>query len=128
MTYSVSWHPEAMVASLVGAFKPTVFAVQAVAKEAAPVGETGQIRSGVLVQLLGEKDAIMRDTSDHAGPVIKGAKPHVIVPAAALALNTPYGPKASVNHPGNQGNPFLNRAAAALGALYARFASSALRF
>lgn len=57
-----------------------------------------------------------RQRAPHARWVIQGSRPHVILPSKKKALRWPDGGKfvfaKKVNHPGYEGDPYMDRAAA----------------
>lgn len=91
----ISWNPEVVLGPCIAAFKPAALATAAPMQAKlpsirfVPTGPT----SGVITPSRADWKA--------AGALRFGAGPHEIRPVNAQALDTPYGPKAKVNHPGH---------------------------
>lgn len=122
------WNPAPLTARLVGAARPAFIQTGLVAKKLAP-RDTGLLAAKVRgIQVAPTVGAITATGVDYLAVVIGGAKPHKIDPPGNQALNTPYGPRASVQHPGMEGNPFMRKAAQAFPDLYVANARRAIRF
>lgn len=127
-----SWTPQNVFRPVVGGFRPAALATKAVAQQIAPK-KTGRLAQGTSVKFTGATSALLVNRVPYVYPVTGGAKPHTIAPRgispktgrklksyrpnAALKVGNRF--YANVQHPGIQGNPFLNRAAQGFSIVYA---------
>lgn len=98
--------------------------LEAELKRTAPIGDTKQLQKNTTVRVKSVGDVIVSEAVvdvPYAEPVIKGARPHVIKPKKGQFLAFAWGAAPanirklpdgrvlvrSVNHPGNEANPFF---------------------
>lgn len=112
------WFPQVVMRPVLGGFKPAALATKYAAQQLAPK-KTGRLAKGTSVKFTGATSAVLVNRVPYIYPVTGGQRAHEIGPRNKQAVVTPKGVFAHVQHPGAQGNPFLNKAATGFSIAYA---------
>jgi hypothetical protein len=112
MSSNVYWNPGPLYAKIISAHAEAVRAAGADAKRAAP-RDTGKLAGSVRAVASAPGRGAIIASARYAKIVEKGARPHPIAPKARVLAGKNFGPVGgTVEHPGQDAQPFLRPAAA----------------